>query len=65
MHSILQFLELELPPHDSPIPPFVSGKTYMYDYFTKGERLRAKNLVHAISSRETWSLVGHYFDDDE
>ncbi len=62
MHSIMHFLKLK--PVDTPIPPFVVGKSYMYDYFTEGERLAAKSLVNAVSVRRTWSLVEQYFEHD-
>lgn len=56
---IFQFLELS-PVTD--IPQFIAGKEYL-TYFSSTEVEAAKQLIEAISDRQTWDVIRKYFKE--
>lgn len=57
---LLEFLEL---PRRGVAAPFVAGKEYAMEYFTKEERAAVRTATQQLSLMETWELLHHYFEE--
>ena len=58
--KLLDFVHL---PERAEAEPFVAGKTYQGEYFTKEERQAVKEALQAMATRMTWKYIKHYFDE--
>jgi hypothetical protein len=57
-NKLLDFLELQ---ENGNKRPFVAGKVYANDYFTKEERHAVKEILEMLALRTTWGYLKQYF----
>jgi hypothetical protein len=58
--KLLNFVYL---PERAEAEPFVAGKAYQDEYFTKEERQAVKETLQTLATRTTWKNIKHYFDE--
>jgi hypothetical protein len=59
--KLLDFVQL---PERAEAEPFVAGKAYQEEYFTKEERQAVKEALQALATRTTWKYIKHYFYEE-